>query len=288
MMIENKLSGLILALPTPLLKNEDIDLSSLHQLIDYCIEEGANGIMILGTMGEGVGLIDSQRENLLASTVSYTAKRIPVLATISAASTRKSIEYAIQAEQHGVDYIVSTSAFYNKFPDQKSQILHIERIADAVDTPTIYYNAPGFTGNQTDVDTLDKILNLKRVSGIKDSSCNFSNFSELLRRYPDKESRPGTIMQGDESVFDASLIMGADGIISGGGVLFIKHLTKLLQATEIKDIRTSMQIQKEFSSLLMSVLLPNPQRNWMFNIKQQLVQKKIFQYDTVTTPFMIQ
>jgi len=287
-MIQKKLEGLIIALPTPLLQNEDIDLNSLYQLIDYCIAEGTNGIMILGTMGEGVGLIDQQRDILLESTVNHTAKRIPVLATISAASTRKSIEYAKQAEKYGVDYIVSTSAFYNKFPDQKSQLLHIEAIADSVETPTIYYNAPGFTGNQTDVDTLDKILNLNKVSGIKDSSCNFSNFSDLLRRYPEKDSRPGTIMQGDESVFDASLMMGADGIISGGGVLFIKLLTQLLQATQIKDLRTSMQLQKEFSSLLMGILLPNPQRNWMYNIKQELVQKKIFQHATVTSPFMLQ
>lgn len=286
-MIQKRLAGLILALPTPLLKNEDIDKSSLNQLIDYCISEGANGIMILGTMGEGVGLIDREREILLASTVNHTAKRIPVLATISAASTRKSIEYAKQAEELGVDYIVSTSAFYNKFPDQKSQLYHIESISDSVETPTIYYNAPGFTGNQTDVDTLDKILNLHNVSGIKDSSCNFSNFSELLRRYPEKESRPGTIMQGDETVFDASLMMGADGIISGGGVLFINLLIQLLQAAEIKDLKTCMQIQKEFSSLLMNVLLPNPQRNWMANIKQQLVQKKLFQHATVTAPFLL-
>lgn len=57
-MIPKKLEGVIIAMPTPLLENEDIDSSSLCKLIDYCIAEGANGIMIGGSMGEGPALID--------------------------------------------------------------------------------------------------------------------------------------------------------------------------------------------------------------------------------------
>ena len=86
-----KLEGVIIALPTPLTKDEDIDTQSLCKLIDHCIIEGANGIMIIGTMGEGAALFDSQRQVLLETTISHTAGRVPVLATASAASTRKSI-----------------------------------------------------------------------------------------------------------------------------------------------------------------------------------------------------
>ena len=46
-----KLEGVIIALPTPLTKSENIDIASLRTLVDYCITEGENAIMILGTMG---------------------------------------------------------------------------------------------------------------------------------------------------------------------------------------------------------------------------------------------
>lgn len=280
-----KLQGIIIAMPTPLLKNEDIDIPSLYKLIDYCIDEGVSGIMIAGTMGEGPALITSQRRLLIEETVAHTAGRIPILATVSAPSTRKTIEHVKTIEKSGADYIVCTSPFYYKYPDPDSLIWHIRTIADATDMPIIFYNASSFTGNQVSVDTTEEILNMKEVAGIKDSSCNFRNFAELLRRYPDKETRPATIMQGDESVFDCSLLMGADGMVSGGGIFYIKLLLELYQAGISNDIFSAMKCQQQFSAQLSDLLMPNPQRDWVYKIKSRLAEMNIIRNGYVTTPF---
>jgi 4-hydroxy-tetrahydrodipicolinate synthase len=280
-----RLNGIIIAMPTPLLKNEDIDIPSLYKLIDYCIHEGANGIMLAGTMGEGPALIASQRQLLVEASVAHAAGRVPILATVSAPSTRKTLEHVKAIEKSGVDYIVCTSPFYYKYPDPDSLIWHIRTIADATDTPIIFYNASNFTGNQVSVDTTEEILNMKEVVGIKDSSCNFRNFAELLRRYPDKENRPGTIMQGDESVFDGSLLMGADGIVSGGGIFFIKLLLELYHAGISKDIISAMTYQQKFSAQMSDLLMPNPQRDWVYKIKNRLANMNIIENGYVTTPF---
>ena len=285
-MTNKRLEGVIIAMPTPLTKDENIDTKSLIKLLDHCINEGANGIMIMGTMGEGVALLDSQRQVLLETTMLHTAGRVPVLATVSGASSKKSIEYAKSADKAGVDYIVCTTPFYYKFPDSKSVILHIQKIAENVASPLVFYNAAGFTGNNVDVDTTEKILNMEKVVGIKDSSGNFGNFVELLRRYPDKNNRPGTIMQGDESIFDTSLLMGADGIISGGGVAFIKLLIELYTAGSSNNRLKAIEYQRKFIGQLMSLLLPNPQRDWMYNIKRKLVEMNIISNAYVTDPFL--
>lgn len=285
-MTYKKLKGVVIAMPTPLLENEDVDIASLCALIDNTIDNGADAIMMLGTIGEGVALIDTQRNLLVETTVSHTAGRVPVLATVSAASTRKTIEHAKSLEKSGVDFLVSTPAFYNKFPDPQSHVDHIHRIADATSIPLVFYNAPGFTNNPLDADTIDKILNIERVAGIKDSSCNFSMFAELLRRYPNKDTRPGTIMQGDESVFDASLMLGADGVVSGGGVMYVKLLKELCNAGLSKELDASIKLQVAFSKKLMEILLPNPQRNWLFNIKRELVHQGVIAHAHVTSPFL--
>ena len=285
-MTYKKLKGVVIAMPTPLLENEDVDTASLCALIDHTIDNGADAIMMLGTIGEGVALIDAQRTLLVETTVAHTAGRVPVLATVSAASTRKTIEHAKSLEKSGVDFLVSTPAFYNKFPDPQSHVDHIHRIAEATSIPLVFYNAPGFTNNTLDADTIDKILNIERVAGIKDSSCNFSMFAELLRRYPNKDTRPGTIMQGDESVFDASLMLGSDGVVSGGGVMYVKLLKELCNAGLSKELDASIKLQVEFSKKLMDVLLPNPQRNWLFNIKRELVRQGVFAHAHVTSPFL--
>ncbi len=56
-----KLSGVIPAIPTPLMENEDLDVESLRKIIDYVIKQGVSGIFILGNMGEGTALLDSVR-----------------------------------------------------------------------------------------------------------------------------------------------------------------------------------------------------------------------------------
>ena len=285
-MIDKRLHGVVIALPTPLLENEDVDTSSLKNLIDYCIGEGADALMVLGTMGEGVALSDTQRILTVETAVAHANKRVPVLATVSGASTRKTIENLKAIETLGADFIVCTSPFYYKFPDPKSLVEHIQKTADASTKPLIFYNAPGSTGNSPSVDTIDEILNLNNVAGIKDSACQFSAFAELLRRYPDKGSRPGTIMQGDESVYDASLLMGADGVVTGGGVLFIKLLKQLYTAGFNNQTEESMRLQQLFSKSLMNVLLPDLARNWMHNIKNELVMRRIISHAYATAPFM--
>ncbi len=281
-----KLAGVIIAMPTPLLENEDIDEASLEALIDFCIDEGAAAIMIAGTMGEGVALVDSQRKLLIEGAVGYVGGRVPVLATISAPSTRKCIEYLKDFNSSGADYIVCTTPYYYKYPDQESIILHVQRLAAVTEIPLIFYNASGFTGNEVEVDTTETILNLKEVVGVKDSSGNFRNFAELLRRYPDSNSRPGTIMQGDESFFDVSLLMGADGIISGGGVTCIKLLNRLFHAGVSGEKLKAFEHQSTFSNELSRLLLPDLQRNWMYHIKNKLVEMGVIQNNYVTHPFL--
>ena len=281
-----RLEGIVIALPTPLFENENVDIPSLFRLLDYCISEGAKGIMILGTMGEGAALLDSERLSVVEHTVAHTAGRVPVLATVSDVSTRKTVEFAKAINRSGVDYVVCTSPFYYKFPDPKSVLSHINTIADAVSVPLIFYNAPGMTGNPVDVDTIEKILNMEKIAGIKDSSCNYNSFVELLRRYPDKNSRPGTIMQGDESVFDSSLLMGADGVVSGGGVVFINALNELYKAGASNDKAKAMELQRKFTRDLLALLGPNLSRDWVFNIKRRLVERDIIANAAVTSPFL--
>lgn len=282
-----RLEGVVIAVPTPLTKDENIDVSSLRRMLDHCIREGVNGIMLLGTIGEGTALLAPQRRILVEESVAHVAGRTPVLAAVSAPSTRIAVSYAKDIEKSGVDYIVCTTPFYYKFPDPHSVLTHIETIADAVDVPLFFYNAPLMTNNPVDVDTLEKILNIEKVAGVKDSSCHYNSFVELLRRYPDKEKRPGTIMQGDESVIDSSLIMGADGIVSGAGVVFLKLLNDLYRAATQNDRLRAMELQRAFSHEVRSLLGPQFNRDWLSNIKKRMVDLKIFDDATVTAPFLL-
>jgi 4-hydroxy-tetrahydrodipicolinate synthase len=286
MMAKNRLHGVIIAMPTPLLENEDIDVKSLRRLIDYAIEEGVNGLMMAGTMGEGTALVDSQKKLLIETAVEHAAGRTPILATVSDVSTRRTLSFAKSIDKIGVDYMVCATPFYYSFPDPESIIRHIRTVADNLETPVIFYNASGRTGNPVSVDTIETLLSLDNIVGLKDSSLDYHNFAELLRRYPDKNDRPGTIMQADEFVLDASLLMGADGIVSGAGVAYIKTLLALYEAGEKGDRLNAIMRQQQFTKDFLRMMGPNPSRDWMYMIKAELVRRGILSKAHVTTPFL--
>lgn len=284
-MKEKRLSGVVIALPTPLHPDETVDVASLRRLIDHTINEGADAIMIGGTMGEGVSLLDSQKQILMETAADHNAGRIALLATVSETSTKRSIDLIRLIRHCPVDYWVCTSPYYNRFPDPQSVLNHVGKIAASSDRPLVFYNAPLATGNPVDADTLDQLLNMEGIAGVKDSSTNFGLFMEMLRRYP-KGDRPAFIMQGDESVFDVSLLLGADGVVSGGGVVFVKLLKQLYDTACSNNPAQSMVLQRNLSHELRMLLGPQAGRDWVFNIKQRLVDMDVIEASYASVPFL--
>lgn len=284
-MNEKGLAGVVIALPTPLHPDETVDVESLCRLMDHTINGGADAIMIGGTMGEGVALLDSQKRILVETAVAHNAGRITLLATVSETSTKRSIDFVRSIRHCPVDYWVCTSPYYNKFPDPQSVLTHITEIRGSSDRPLVFYNAPLATGNPVDVDTLDRILNMEGIAGVKDSSTNFGLFMEMLRRYP-KGDRPASIMQGDESVFDVSLLLGADGVVSGGGVVFVELLKELYATACSNNPAQSMVLQRRLSQELRALLGPRAGRDWVAKIKQRLVDMDVIGASHVSAPFL--
>ena len=63
--------GVITALPTPF-RNGEVDYQALKRIIDYQIENGAKGVVVLGTTGEAPTVSESEREEI----VKFTSKMI--------------------------------------------------------------------------------------------------------------------------------------------------------------------------------------------------------------------
>lgn len=247
----SKLSGVIPTVPTPLLENEDLDVSALRKLIDYVIGQGVSGVFVLGNMGEGTALLDSVKLATVETAAKHINGRVPLMAACSDGSTRRTIELGKRLQDLGADYLVSTTPYYYSFPNQQCIINYFDKVSNGLERPLLFYNNPGSTGNNVSSETIDTILNMDNVAGIKDSSCDIHIAMDILRKYPDKENRQFSLLYGDESVYDIILLMGADGIVTGGGTCFLDILVKLYQAA------TTAKISKH------SNCKSNSERKWM-------------------------
>jgi 4-hydroxy-tetrahydrodipicolinate synthase len=209
-MIEGKMiKGSIVAIVTPMQEDGSLDMAAFRALIDFHIEQGTDGIVVVGTSGESPTVDIEEHELLIAEAVKHAAKRIPIIAGTGANSTREAIELAAFAKKAGADASLSVVPYYNK-PTQEGLYLHFKAIAEAVDMPHILYNVPGRTVADMNNDTVLRLAQIPNIVGIKDATGNIERGSDLLQRAPEDFA----VYSGDDASTLAMMLLGAHGAIS--------------------------------------------------------------------------
>jgi 4-hydroxy-tetrahydrodipicolinate synthase len=203
------IQGSIVAIVTPMQEDGSLDLAAFRELIDFHIEQGTDGIVVVGTTGESPTVNVEEHELLIAEAVKHAAKRIPIIAGTGANSTREAIELAAFSKKAGADTSLTVVPYYNK-PTQEGLYLHFKAIAEAVDMPHILYNVPGRTVADMRNDTVLRLAQIPNIVGIKDATGNIERGSDLLQRAPENFA----VYSGDDASTLALMMLGAHGTIS--------------------------------------------------------------------------
>lgn len=203
------LQGSFVAIVTPMHADGSLDIKSLHQLIDFHINAGTDGIVIVGTTGESPTVDYDEHRELIKTTVDYVAGRIAVIAGTGANSTREAIELTQAAKNLGADACLLVAPYYNK-PTQEGLYQHYKAVAEAVDIPQILYNVPGRTGVDLSNDTTLRLAEIKNIVGIKDATGSIERGTDLILRAP----KGFAIYSGDDATGMALMLIGGHGVIS--------------------------------------------------------------------------
>ena len=203
------LTGSIVAIVTPMLENDALDLDCLRQLIDWHVAEGTKGIVVAGTTGESPTVDFDEHCLLIRTAVDHAAGRVPIVAGTGANSTREAIALAGFAKSAGADMSLSVVPYYNK-PTQEGLYRHFRAIAEAVDLPHILYNVPGRTVADLQNDTTLRLAQIPNIVGIKDATGNMERAADLIKRAPGDFA----IYSGEDGNSIALLMLGGHGVIS--------------------------------------------------------------------------
>ena len=203
------IKGSIVAIVTPMHEDGSLDWAAFRALIDFHVEHGTDGIVVVGTTGESPTVDVEEHETLIAEAVKHAAGRIPVIAGTGANSTKEAIELAAFSKKVGADASLTVVPYYNK-PTQEGMYQHFKTIAEAVDMPHILYNVPGRTVADMSNDTVLRLAQLPNIVGIKDATGGIERGSDLLQRAP----RDFAVYSGDDASALALILLGAHGTIS--------------------------------------------------------------------------
>jgi 4-hydroxy-tetrahydrodipicolinate synthase len=201
--------GSLVAIVTPMYADGTLDIPALRSLIDWHVDEGSDGIVIVGTTGESPTVDLDEHCELIRVAVQQVAGRVPVIAGTGANSTREAIELTRHAKTLGADACLLVAPYYNR-PTQEGLYQHFKAIAEAVDISQILYNVPGRTGCDMLNDTTLRLAQIPNIVGIKDATGSVERNTDLIRRAP----ADFAIYTGDDATALACMLLGGHGVIS--------------------------------------------------------------------------
>ena len=126
------LAGALAASVTPLrASGSELDDAAFEPLVDFFVEAGLDGILALGTAGEGI-LLEERERRLVADLFLQAADdRLQVAVQCGAQTTAETVALAAHAAEVGADAVVVIGPPY--FPlDERAQYAHFLAAAHGV------------------------------------------------------------------------------------------------------------------------------------------------------------
>ncbi|MEQ1531888.1 MAG: 4-hydroxy-tetrahydrodipicolinate synthase, partial [Methylococcales bacterium] len=238
------LQGSLVAIASPMHRDGSLDINSLRKLIDFHVEQGTDGIVIVGTTGESPTVDFEEHCLLIRTAVEHTAGRIPVIAGTGANSTREAITLTKEAKSLGADACLLVAPYYNK-PSQEGIYQHYKTVAEAVDIPQILYNVPGRTGCDIANDTTLRLAQIPNIVGIKDATGSIERGTDLLIRAP----KNFAVYSGDDASSLSLMLLGGHGVISVTGNVAPKLMHAMCAAAMAGNVNEARAINAKLFAL---------------------------------------
>jgi 4-hydroxy-tetrahydrodipicolinate synthase len=248
------IQGSIVAIVTPMHADGSLDLAALRKLIDWHVEEGTDGIVIVGTSGESPTVSVEEHCELIKVTVEHAAGRIPIIAGSGGNSTTEAIKLSLYAKEVGADATLQVVPYYNR-PTQEGMYQHFRKIAESVELPLILYNVPSRTVADLSNETAIRLSLIPNIVGIKDATGNIARGTDLIRLAP-----PGfAVYSGDDATAMALMLCGGQGNISVTANVAPRAMRELCQAAMQGLLKESIAINNRLLPLHNKLFCePNP------------------------------
>ena len=237
-------TGMASAIVTPITPT-GIDYEALGQFLEFQIENGINGIVVMGTTGENATIEPEDQKRVIAYTVEKVNHRVPVIAGTGTNNTAHVLANTRNACEVGADAILVVTPYYNK-ATQKGLIQHFTTVADASTVPMIMYNVPSRTGCNLLPKTVAALAAHPNIVGIKEATGNMAQMVELMHLCGDKLD----VYSGEDALTVPMMAMGAAGTISVVSNVVPKQAVAMADACKAGDYQTAAKWQCDLLPLI--------------------------------------
>jgi N-acetylneuraminate lyase len=250
-----QLRGLVAATFTPFRANGSLNLPRIKPVIDAVIAQGATGLYVCGSTGEGPLLSTEERLLVAETSVKAAAGRVPVVIQVGHNSITEARAIAAHAQRIGADAISATPPGYFKPDSLENFIACIAHIAGgAPKLPFYYYHIPVLSGVRFDM------VDFLRTGGPRIPTLRGIKFSDatLHEMLACVEFDAGCydILFGIDEMLLAGLAFGARGAVGSTYNFSAPLYKKIIAAFEAGDLATARSLQS-LSAEMVRIIVGN-------------------------------
>ena len=195
------------AMVTPMNEDGSIDYESLESVLKEQ-ESAGNGVLVLGSTGEGLNLNDEEKRAVVRFTKELNLT-VPMMAGLGGFNLEAQKEMISFCDEVGVDAFLMVAPIYAK-PGKEGQLGWFSRLMVETKTPCMIYNVPSRTGIRMNPDVPASLNNtFPNYMGLKEASGSIDDLKAF------REANPkAPVYCGDDNLIKEFGDEGAVGHVS--------------------------------------------------------------------------
>jgi len=244
-------SGVLPALVTPLLDPLTLDADAVGALVRRALAEGASGVLVAGTTGEGSLLSPDMRSTVTAlARTALDAEGADVrpllVAGASGASPAAVQDDVARLAAAGADLVLAIAPSLHPLTPDELADFHLD-VAEAAEVDTLVYHIPQLTGSWLTPDAVRRLVAHPRIVGMKDSSPDADRRAAFVAATSDREDF--AVFTGHAPTLAAAVRAGVDGSITALGNVRLRQIAALHGAIATGDDARAEDLQERLTRL---------------------------------------
>jgi 4-hydroxy-tetrahydrodipicolinate synthase len=236
-------TGSLPALVTPLTTPHELDLDGLAPLVRRALDDGATGVLVAGTTGEGTLLEPDQRVALTRAAVTAADG-----ATVIAGASGPTVD-AVRADvarlaAAGADLVLVLAPAIQPLRPEELADAHLA-VADTADVALLVYHFPQLSGSSLTPETVQELARHEAIVGMKDSSDD----AERRASFVAAGGEGFGVLTGHAPSLQAALEAGAAGSITAIANVLQRQVTALHAAVAAGDLAAAARRQERLTAV---------------------------------------
>ncbi|MER7519630.1 dihydrodipicolinate synthase family protein [Streptomyces sp. NPDC126499] len=235
--------GIMVATALPLRDDLSVDYDAYAEHVHWLIENGCDGVVPNGSLGEYQTLTDEERARVVRTAVAAAGDGARVMPGVAAYGSAESRRWAEQAAEAGAGSVLLLPP--NAFrADEAAVLAHYAEVA-AAGLPVVAYNNPIDTKVDLTPALLARLHAEGRIVAVKEFSGDVRRGYEIAELAPELD-----LLIGADDVLLELALAGAVGWVAGYPNALPASCAELYRAAVAGDVATALPLYRSLHPLL--------------------------------------